>query len=581
VLARIGLTLLLVSAWALPARAQDAKPEPAEPKFAKPEPVVPTVTTGYIGGPSLTPEVDNCKVPKDLSRAERRKRASEHYQRGQTLYDQGDYDGAIVEFSSAYCEAPNYKVLHEIAMCFERQVEYEKAVAYFSRYILESPPDLIALRDRTSFRVQVLSNLPARVKVATVPSGATVTLAGETGINALGTANDDKPIEVRKGTYEMRVEMAGYEPVSEEIQVQIGQPYSYYYRLEPKKGTLRVTTNPSAARIFVDNRLAGIGQYVEQLPIGRHNVTVEAPGRDTATREFEISAGRTTDLRIELPRPPRSGRRELMLASTIAGAVYGGGAFTKLFGEQTAEASAGVLVGLGLGFAGSYLGVPTSIRVGTSSYIIGAALIAAAEGAAISSFWACDPSANSRGQYEANCDAEVLSGAALAAAVGGTLAAVATSNRFELDAGDAAIINSGALWGGISAALFVAVFDSDGRLWAPLESIGLNLGVVSGVLLARRMEVSRGHVALIDMSGLAGMVAGVALVNVIEPGSEGERLPHFALIGMTAGLVSGAYLTRNMDDPKSVPMRNVKPQVSAARDVAGNSTMTFGLGASF
>ena len=129
-LARFGLTILLVSAWALPAHAQEAKQKE---------------TTGYIGGPSLTPEVDNCSVPAEMSRADRRKRASEHYQRGQTLYDQGDYKGAITEFSSAYCEAPNYSVLHDIAMCFERQVKYEKAVAYFSRYILESPADKIAV----------------------------------------------------------------------------------------------------------------------------------------------------------------------------------------------------------------------------------------------------------------------------------------------------------------------------------------------------------------------------------------------------------------------------------------------------
>jgi hypothetical protein len=50
---------------------------------------------------------------------------------------------------------------------------------------------------------------------------------------------------------------------------------------------------------------------------------------------------------------------------------------------------------------------------------------------------------------------------------------------------------------------------------------------------------------------------------------------------MTAGLISGTYLTRNMDDPKSVPMRKVKPQVGAALDAAGKGTMTFGLGGSF
>ncbi len=558
--------MLVAVAWSLPARAQENPPKE---------------TTGYIGGPSLTPEVDNCPEPEDLSQEERRKRASEHYQRGHTLYEQGDYVAAVVEFSSAYCDAPDYRVLHEIAMCFERQVKYEKAVAYFSRYILESPPSETALRDRTSFRVQVLSNLPARIKVATVPPGATVTLTGETGTNGRGIANDNEPITVRKGTYEMRVEMPGYEPVTTTIEVEIGQPYSYYFRLEPKKGTLRVTANPGSARVFVDDRLAAIGQYVDKLPIGKHRVTVEATGRTPATRDFEITAGRTTDLRIELAKPPRSGRKELIIASTVAGGIYGGGAFTQLFGEKTTQATLGAVVGFGLGFAGGYLGVPEGIRVGTSSYIIGTTLTAAAEGAAISAFFACDPEANAVGKYSANCDVEVLSGAALASAVGGVLLSATTARRLDLDAGDAALINSGALWGTISGALFVAVFDSDGRLWAPLEFLGLNLGVVSGALLAKRMNVSRGHVALIDMSGLAGMVAGVALVNVIEPGSEGERLPHFALIGMTAGLISGTYLTRNMDDPKSVPMRKVEPQVGAAIDAAGRSTMTFGLTTSF
>jgi hypothetical protein len=408
-----------------------------------------------------------------------------------------------------------------------------------------------------------------------------VTLTGETGTNALGTANEEDPIQVRKGTYEMRVEMPGYEPAATTIEVEIGQPYSYYFRLEPKKGTLRVTASPSSARIFVDDRLASIGQYVDELPIGKHRVTVEAPGRTPATREFEIGASRTTDLRIELAKPPRSGRKELIIASTLAGGVYGGGVFTRLFGEKTTQATLGAAVGFGLGFAGGYLGVPEGIRVGTSSFVIGTTLIAAAEGAAISAFFACDPEANAIGQYSANCDVDVLGGAALASAVGGMLLSSATASRFDLDAGDAAIINSGALWGTISGALFVAVFDTDGRLWAPLEFLGLNLGVASGVLLSRRLNVSRGHVALIDMSGLAGMVAGVALVNVIEPGSEGERLPHFALIGMTAGLISGTYLTRNMDDPKSVPMRKVQPQVGAATDAAGKNTMTFGLSASF
>ncbi len=595
---RLGVTAALVVVGfsaAAPAGAQspaqgDGEPGAASPADGDQDPAdtdsPKSEDRGYIGGAPMTPEVDNCAPPLGLSEDKIFASASEHYQRGNTLYIQGDYEGAIIEFVAAYCDAPHYEMLKNIAQSYERLVEYEKTVAYLSRYILELPRDQVEEREKMSFRVEVLSNLPAQLRVATVPPRATVTLTGATGVNAREVANDKKRIKVRKGSYEMRIELPGYEPIVETIEVEIGQPYSYYYRLHRKQGGVRIVTQPSTARIFLDQKLVAIGSYVERLPIGEHKITVEAAGREPRSQTIEITTNQTTNLRIELDKQPKSGRRELLIAATLAGGIYGTGAFLTLYGDDS-EILTGLspFAGFGLGFAGAYFGVPDHISVGKSSYIIGASLIGAAEGALLAALIACDNStktgADGEIDYEINCPEEVVASSALIAGIAASLTAAATAESLDLSAGDAALVNSGAMWGSIGSSLFVLAFDSDGRLWTPLILAGMNLGTVAGGLLARRLDLSRGHISLIDLSGLGGMVVGVSLVDVLEPGTRGERLPHFALIGMATGLITGAYLTRDMDDPKSAALGKLKPELGAARDIRGHSTMTFGLASSF
>lgn len=565
--ARLSIAVGIALVWAVtgPARADDRG------------------DTGYIGGATRTDEVDSCKRDATTDVGARRANASEHYSRGNTLYIQGDYEGAIEEFVAAYCDAPHYEMLKNIAQSYERLLEFEKAVAYLSRYILEIPKgdrdDALELEiEKTSYRVQVLSNLPARVQVATVPPGAQVTLTGETGINAQATAGDK--IKVRKGTYELKIEHEGFEPIVETIEVEIGQPYSYYFRLEPKKGTLRVITDPPNARIFIDRRLVGIGNYVERLAIGEHEVTVESDNREPATRKVEITDGRTANLTIKLDKEPASGRRQLLVASTLGGGLFGSATFATVFGEGGFEASLGGLLGLGIGFGGGYFGVPRDISVGRSSYVIGTTVMGAVEGAALAHWIFCDTSVSLEDDENSRCG-EIVGGATIASGVGGLLFGAITADTFDLDAGDAALVNSGGQWGTVGGLLFVAAFGNERRLLSPLTLAGLNLGAVAGGLIARRFDMSRGHVALIDLAGLAGMIAGVATVDVIQPGERSERVPHFALLGMTAGLITGAYLTRNMDEPASPAVRSLSASVGGAVDAEGSPTLTWGLAGAF
>lgn len=523
--------------------------------------------SGYIGGSTGTEELDDCRVEQDLGERVRIERSSEHYDRGTNLFAQGDYRAAIEEFKLSYCHYPHPSTLKGIAEAYERLVDYEKAVAYLERFIMENPPEKHAERRSKAAYVEVLRNLPAHVSIATEPPGASVTLTGETGASARGVANADEPLEVRKGTYQMTIEKPGFETIEKTIEVKIGKPYSYYYQLQPKRGTLRVVTVPATASIFIDERRVALGTYVDQLPVGTYTITAEADGRVAETRQVEITDGSNANVSIELAKKPRSGRLDLLLFATLGGA-WAGSSIAALLSDRGEALGGAVPVGIGVGFGGAYLGVPDRIPVGTSSYIIGATIAGAFEGGLLSSHFYCDDSGA--------CDQQLLIASSLAGGVTGLLASALSADLLRLDPGDAALINSGALWGTASGTLFWVVFDRDQRLAAPLALAGLNLGILTGALLARRAQVSRRHVALIDVSGALGLVVGGAIADVADQG-EGisERIPHFALLGMTVGLIAGTYLTRNLDEPPS--LRVVAPTVSALRDADGKQTMTMGM----
>jgi tetratricopeptide (TPR) repeat protein len=557
-----------------PAARPAAKPA-AKPAATKPRQAAATTRkTGYGSDGYLdrlskgTDEVERCRPREEGNERQLIERAADHYDRGLVLYEQGDYQGAVREFVVAYCDKPHPKMFLNIGQAYERMLDFEKAVAYFERFILESD-DSEPNRKRAAIRVEVLRSLPARILVATVPPGAQVTLSGETGVTARARANGIDPIEVRKGVYTMRVELAGHEPVIEQLVAEIGRPYSYYFRLEPKKGVVRVAATPSDARIFLGDRLAGIGSYLETVPIGTYRLLVEAEGRPSREQQIEITAGKTTDVAVNLPDKPRSGRWELVIASGLLLGSASGTMAETLFDQESAATSLLSLGGLGVGFGAAYLGVPDDLPVGTSSYIIGSTLIGAFNGAMAASLFSGKGCFAETGTEDTDgdgiadtddCNDDAVGGVALASGAAGLLFSAVTAPRFDLDAGDAALINSGAMWGTASGALFWASFDTDEDVLEPMLLAGVNLGVVVGAVLARRSEVTRGRVALIDVAGLGGTVAGFALGQAFD--SETERLSHFALVGMATGLIAGTWLTRNLDEPKVGIQPGVSPTAS-------------------
>lgn len=96
-----------------------------------------------------------------------------------------------------------------------------------------------------------------------------------------------------------------------------------YRRAQPRgrpRGSLRVTSDPPGARVYVDYRLRGVTPTtVDRLRFGSHRVTLVRPGAEVFSHPVTIRSRRAVPLRAELPeRRPARGLNRALLAMRAA-----------------------------------------------------------------------------------------------------------------------------------------------------------------------------------------------------------------------------------------------------------------------
>ena len=162
---------------------------------------------GYIGKDIPILEIDDCPPPPQVTPEELRRIGSEHFSRGEVLYVQGDYRGAVNELVAAYCIAPYYTILKDIGQAYERELDYERAIAYLERFVMNVPkdakranacaPDPQDERKNVIARINVLGALKAKILINTDPADAKITLSNDAGIAGRGRSGQE--LEVSGG----------------------------------------------------------------------------------------------------------------------------------------------------------------------------------------------------------------------------------------------------------------------------------------------------------------------------------------------------------------------------------------------
>jgi hypothetical protein len=478
-----------------------------------------------------------------LARADESTDARAHYETAQQLYDEGRYEEAIVEFELAYRDKPHPNVLYNIAQAQERLLDYDASVKAFERYLGEAAPD-DPRRKIVENRLRVLRNLPGRISVTTTPEHVHVALHRADG----ATFEDESPhvFSVPAGTYELLLTRDGWEPDRTSLAVHIGQPYFYQSRLERSRSETIVESIPSGARVFIDDRLVGETPWKGQLDVGKHGLLLEYPEYPWTREILTVEPDKPGHHVVKLEKPTRSGRTELVIGSMVFGGVVGPllvGASSSSTRSHFTSSSPGIAAlllssaaGIGAGFAGAFFTTRGGIPVGTSSILIGSTGFGTGMGAAL----ALGLNTSDRNIY----------GITLAGSVVGLTAGVLAARFGHVSSGDAAMINSGGIWGTSAAALLVQSISTTGE--GPRRSTagwfvlgGSALGLTAGILSAKFLERTRTEVAIVDLSGLLGTGLGFALGYAFDPNNGVTSGARFGLGGLAIGIVSGVFIARN------------------------------------
>jgi hypothetical protein len=142
--------------------------------------------------------------------------ARQHYQKGLELYDEGDFESALVELQRAYDTAPAFKILYNIGLVQRQLKDYAAAVRSFRKY-LEDGGKKIDTKRRAEVEKEVdkLQGRVASVTLVTNVEGAMVLVDDQ----EVAETPLDGPLAVNQGRRKITLSKSGYASVSRVIKL--------------------------------------------------------------------------------------------------------------------------------------------------------------------------------------------------------------------------------------------------------------------------------------------------------------------------------------------------------------------------
>lgn len=138
------------------------------------------------------------------------------YKQGVKLFEEQDFNAALLEFRKAYELAPNYKVAYNIGQVYYQIQNYAKALQWFERYLSEGTKEIQA--DRRAEVQKEIDELKRRVGHLELSSDlrdVEVSIDDE----PVGKTPFAEPLVVSAGRRKISASKQGYAPFSQTIEM--------------------------------------------------------------------------------------------------------------------------------------------------------------------------------------------------------------------------------------------------------------------------------------------------------------------------------------------------------------------------
>lgn len=307
--------------------------------------------------PAPATEAPASAAPAAAPTPEVLKEAADHYQRGLSLYGEGEFVLALVEFERAYQLTPNYRVLYNIGQVRIQLGRYAKGREALEEYLKQGGTSINAERTAAVTKdLEMLAERTAMLNVVVNEPGADVAVDGR----VVGQSPLAAPLVIDAGEHTLDVRKVGFYDKSSQVTL-AGRD-----EIEVKVDLLKipeVQASPVIVEQHTDkpasNKTARTAAYVGWAATGAFAVTAGVFGYLGIKKANDLESART-DLGVQTSQLDnlKSSASNLLLAADIAGgaaAIAGGISLylTLSSREHPAQPSApkpGTVSSLGLGF---------------------------------------------------------------------------------------------------------------------------------------------------------------------------------------------------------------------------------------
>ncbi len=162
-----------------------------------------------------------------------------------------------------------------------------------------------------------------RITIDSNPPGATIFVDGAQQAERTGSATK---VRIGKGQHRLRLELEGYRPFEQQVNIGAAQKLSYTLEKAPARLDIKFPATNDAARgaeIFVDGQPAGTVPQLVDLPGGRHLVEVRKPGMKVYTETVEVKAAETRPVWVIMQSDVKTGAL-IVSADVVADVVVDG-----------------------------------------------------------------------------------------------------------------------------------------------------------------------------------------------------------------------------------------------------------------
>ena len=332
-------------------------------------------------------------------------RADQATDRARTLYESGlelfyarQHAQALVDFQRAHEVKPRPATLFMMAQCEYLLGSLKEAREHYQSYLTESPSGEFV--EVAKDRITSIDRRPATLVINTVPDQADVRITSADPPAPDPKAPPVAPVvgqapnnfSVPRGRWVVSVSKPTFLPQEITVQVGIAETKPLFFKLEPNPARLEIETIPRGATLYVNGNRAR-NPYRQDVAAGRFEIFAEATDYESRTQAVSVGPGGrlllTGPNALRLRYLQRSGRPELVAASSIMGALVGAGAVAAGLGSELEKANVpaisftfgGAVTGAIAGALISNNMVPSYIPDNRGLFIIGGLWIGAAEGA--------------------------------------------------------------------------------------------------------------------------------------------------------------------------------------------------------